>query len=126
MAKSRVEDGRLVSFFDVDARAELRSLPFSSVRFPPRVGEQIELRADVEHGGGLYIVVGVRHLLEDSDPVLKQSAVVVGMVVDVKPQHASEIKTTAAAELNLEEIVSVPIMPLPVTLELSVLPEPEE
>ncbi len=125
-AKPSAEDGRRLSFFDVDARAELRSLPFSAVRFPPRVGERIELRAEIEHGGGLYLVVGVRHLLEDSDSVLKQSAAVVGMVVDVKPQHAEETKTVAAMELNLEEIVSIPVLPLPMTLELPVPSEVEQ
>ena len=126
VAKSNAKDKRLLSFFDVDARAVLRSLPFSAVRFPPRVGEQIELRAEIEHGGGLYLVVGVRHILEDSDSVLKQSAAVIGMVVDVKPQHAAEAKTTAAMELDLEEIVSVPVSPLPLILELSAPPEVEE
>ena len=115
-----------MSFFDVDARAELRSVPFSAVWFPPRVGEQVDLRADVEHGGGLYLVVGVRHILEDSGPVGKQSAVVTGVVVEVKPQHASELEAkTAAVDLAFEEIVSVPVAPLPITVELPVLPEPE-
>ncbi len=125
-AQSRRKDQRVLSFFDVDARAELRSVPFSDVRFPPRVGEQIDLRADVEHGGGLYLVVGVRHVLEDSGPVLKQLAAVVGMVVDVKPRHELEAATdTAAADLALEEIVSVPVLPLPITIELPTSPEPE-
>jgi hypothetical protein len=121
------EDQKRLSFFDVDARAELRSVPFSAVWFPPRVGEQIDLRADVEHGGGLYLVVGVRHLLEDSGPVGRQSAVVVGVVVDVKPQHASGPEAGAASvDLALEKLVSVPVLPLPVTVELPVPPEPEK
>ncbi|MBV8707385.1 MAG: hypothetical protein JO028_09345 [Acidobacteriaceae bacterium] len=116
-----------MSFFDVDARAELRSVPFSAVWFPPRVGEQIELRADVEHGGGLYLVVGVRHILEDSGPVGKQVAAVIGIVVEVKPQHGSEVEAkTAAIDLALEEIVSVPVAPLPITADLLVPFEPEE
>ena len=118
---------RSISFFDVDARAELRSVPFSAVWFPPRVGEQIELRADVEHGGGLYLVVGIRHILEDSGPPSKQSATVVGVIVDVKPQHAATAQEdVASVGLALEEIVSVPVVPLPVTIELPVLPESEK
>jgi hypothetical protein len=127
VSKPQGKDQRLLSFFDVDARAELRSVPFSAVWFPPRVGEQIDLRADVEHGGGLYLVVGVRHLLEDSGPVGKQSAVVVGVIVDVKPQHTSGVEVgTASVELALEKIVSVPVLPLPVAVELPVPPEHEE
>lgn len=111
----------------MDARAELRSVPFSIVWFPPRVGEQVELRADVEHGGGLYLVVGVRHILEDSGPVGKQSTSVVGVIVEVKPQHGSEVETkVAAVDLALEEIVSVPVAPLPITAELLMPFEPEE
>ena len=127
VAKPRGKDQRHLSFFDVDARAELRSVPFSTVWFPPRVGEQIDLRADVEHGGGLYLVVGVRHVLEDSGPVGKQSAAVIGIVVEVKPQHAGEAEAgMAAVDLALEEIGSVPISPLPITAELLVPFEPEE
>jgi hypothetical protein len=122
---TQVRNKRLLSFFDVDARAELRSVPFSAIWFPPRVGEQIELRADVEHGGGLYLVVGIRHVLEDSGPPPKQSATVIGVIVDVKPQHSAAAREDAVAvDLTLEEIVSVPVLPIPA--ELSVMPEPEE
>ncbi len=121
---TQVRNKRLLSFFDVDARAELRSVPFSAVWFPPRVGEQVELRADVEHGGGLYLVVGVRHILEDDGPPLKQSATVVRVIIDVKPQHATAAhEDVAAVELALEEIVSIPVAPLPI--ELSTMPESE-
>jgi hypothetical protein len=124
--KPRGKDQRLLSFFDVDARAELRSVPFSAIWFPPRVGEQIDLRADVEHGGGLYLIVGVRHVLEDSGPVGQQSAAVVGVVVDVKPQHATGTEAgTAAVDLALDKIVEVPVLPLPITVELPT-PETEE
>ena len=127
MIKPREKDQRHLSFFDVDARAELRSVPFSAVWFPPRLGEQIELRADVEHGGGLYLVIGVRHVLEDSGPIGKQSTSVVGIIVEVKPQHGSEVEAkTAAVDLALEEIVSVPVAPLPITADLLVPFEPEE
>ena len=120
-----MRDKKLLSFFDVDARAQLRSVPFSAIWFPPRVGEQIELRAEVEHGGGIYLVVGVRHVLEDSGPPSEQSATVVSVIVDVKPQHASSIREdTAAVDLALEEMVSVPVVPL--SVELSVIPESEE
>ena len=118
---------RSLSFFDVDARAELRSVPFSAVWFPPRVGEQIELRADVEYGGGLYLVVGIRHVLEDSGPRSKQSATVVRVIVDVKPQHETAAREDATAvELAMEEMMSVPVAPLPITIELPVTPRPEE
>jgi hypothetical protein len=126
VTKPRGKDQRRLSLFDVDARAELRSVPFSSVWFPPRVGEQVDLRADVEHGGGLYLVVGVRHVLEDSGPVGKQSAAVIGVVVEVKPQHAGEAEAGMAVDLALEEIVSVPVSPLPITAELLTPFEPEE
>ena len=116
---------KLVSFFDVDARAELRSVPFSAIWFPPRVGEQIELRAEVEHGGGLYLVVGIRHVLEDSGPPLKQTADVVSVIVDVKPQHAMTAhEDVESVDLALEEMVSIPVLPIPA--ELSVTPESEE
>ena len=125
-AQSRLNKERLLSFFDVDARAELRSVPFPAVWFPPRVGEQVELRADIEHGGGLYIVVGIRHVLEDSGPASEQSAAVVGVVVELKPQHATAAELTTTAVDLLEEIVSVPVTPLPVTVELPVPPELEK
>jgi hypothetical protein len=122
---TQVRNKKLLSFFDVDARAELRSVPFSAIWFPPRVGEQIELRADVEHGGGLYLVVGVRHVLEDDGPPSKQSATVVTVIIDVKPQHTAAIREdTAAVDLAFEEIVSVPVAPIPA--QLLVTPEFEE
>ena len=125
--QSRLKDEKLLSFFDVDARAELRSVPFSAIWFPPRVGEQVELRADVEYGGGLYLVVGIRHILEDSGPTLKQSATVVRVIVDVKPQHATTAQEDmTAADLKLEEIMSVSVMPLPITIELPAPLEPEK
>lgn len=72
-------------------------------------------------------MVGVRHILEDSGPIGKQSTNVIGMIVEVKPQHGSEVDTkTAAVDLALEEIVSVPVAPLPITAELLVPFEPEE
>lgn len=83
------------------------------------------MRAEVEHGGGIYLVVGVRHVLEDSGSPLEQSATVVRVIVDVKPQHTATVREdTAAVDLALEEIVSVPIVPL--SVELSVVPESEE
>lgn len=72
-------------------------------------------------------MVGVRHILQDSGPLGKQSTSVVGIIVEVKPQHGSEIETkTAAVDLALEEIVSVPVAPLPITAELLAPFEPEE
>jgi hypothetical protein len=122
---TQVRNKKLLSFFDVDARAELRSVPFGAIWFPPRVGEQIELRAEVEHGGGVYLVVGVRHVLEDSGPRAEKSATVVSVIVDVKPQHAATVREElAAVDLALEEMVSMPIAPIPI--ELPVAPEMEE
>jgi hypothetical protein len=118
---------KLLSFFDVDARAELRTVAFSDVWVPPRVGEQVELQADVEYGGGVYLVVGIRHILEDNGPPSKQTASVVSVIVDVKPQHAATIREDAAeVDLALEEIVSVPVAPLPITIELTPPTDPEE
>lgn len=124
---TQVRNKKLLSLFDVDARAKLRTVPFSAIWFPPRVGEQIELRADMEHGGGVYLIVGVRHILEDNGPPSEQTAVVVSVIVDVKPQHAAATREDAAeAGLTLEEIVSVPVAPIPITVELSLPMDPEE
>lgn len=124
---TQVRNKKLLSFFDVDARAELRVVPYSTVWFPPRIGEQIELRADVEHGGGVYLVVGVRHILEDNGPPSEQTASVVGVTIDVKPQHAADVREdTAATDLALEEIVSIPIAPMPITLEFPAPTDPDE
>ena len=109
-------ESKYCSFFDVDAGAELRRLPLSSVTICPRVGEHIELRGGHEHGGGLYLVVGVRQVLIDSGPMPGREAMMDTLIIELKPQHAIELeKPSMAAEVLLEEIESMPLPsePLP-------------
>jgi hypothetical protein len=110
------DENRYCSFFDVDAQAELRRLPLSSVTICPRLGEHIELRADREHGGGLYLVIGVRQVLVDRGPKPGREATMEALIIEVKPQHAIELeKPNIAAEVLIEELESMPLPsePLP-------------
>jgi hypothetical protein len=109
-------ESKYCSFFDVDAQAELRRLPLSSVTICPRVGEHIQLRGDREHGGGLYLVVGVRQVLIDRGPKPGREAMMEALVIELKPQHSIELeKPDVAAEVLLEELESIPLPsePLP-------------
>jgi hypothetical protein len=114
MAKDRPAGPKYLRVFDVDAQAELRRVPLSEVRLAPRIGERIHLSGNREHGGGLYVVVGLTHALADryvDDPGLEPEttiaqehlvAHVTGIVVEVKPIHAEEpAPPLAAAEADL-------------------------
>ncbi len=109
-------ESKYCSFFDVDAQAELRRLPLSSVTICPRVGEHIELRADRQQGGGVYLVVGVRQVLIDHGPKARRQPTMQALVIELKPQHAIDLeKPEIAAEVLLEELESIPLPsePLP-------------
>ncbi|MFL6354046.1 MAG: hypothetical protein ACJ74Z_19645 [Bryobacteraceae bacterium] len=109
-------ESKYCSFFDVDAQAELRRLPLSSVSICPRVGEHVQLRTDREHGGGVYLVVGVRQVLIDCGPKPERGATMEALVIELKPQHAIELdKPDIAAEVLVEELESIPLPsePLP-------------
>jgi hypothetical protein len=108
------DESKYCSFFDVDAQAELRRLPLSSVTICPRVGEHIELRADREHGGGVYLVVGVRQVLIDHGSKPGREATMEALIVELRPQHGIELeKPNTTAEVLLEELESIPLPPEP-------------
>ncbi len=105
-----------ISFFDVDAHAELCRVPASPAMACPRLAEHVDFRADIEQGGGLYLVVGVRHVLEPQSMLHSgRDAFVTGVVVELKPIHSAllEKESAIALELPMEEIVTLPLPPEP-------------
>jgi hypothetical protein len=105
--------------FDVDAQAELRHMPLASVQSCPRTGEQVEVLADREHGGGVYDVVGVTHRIADID---KTGACVTGIVVSLKPKQDPEAEAevalvaevlTGEKEVRVSDIVGPVVLPDP-------------
>ena len=105
-----------ISFFDVDAHAELCRVHSSPAMACPRLAEHVDFRADLEQGGGLYLVVGVRHIVEPHSMLhAGREASVTGVVVELKPIHSAllEKESAVALELPIEEIVSLPLPPEP-------------
>jgi hypothetical protein len=104
-----------LSFYDVDAHAELVRMPLETAKFCPRIGEHVEVGRDIEEGGGAYVVVDVRHALVDVHDVSGQHSVISGIAVHLKPDqtHAEE-HLTSAVELG-EEIAAIPIPTEPFT-----------
>jgi hypothetical protein len=105
-----------LSFYDVDARAELLRMPLETAKFCPRIGEHVEVGRNIEEGGGMYLVVDVRHALVDVHDLSGQRSVISGVSVHLKPDHTdAEEHLTSAVELRLEEVAAIPIPTEPFT-----------
>ena len=98
------------SFFDLDAGSEICHIPAKGILACPRVGEQVDYRADVEEGGGLYSVVNVRHILQRDAPSATARVSVARVVIELKPIHSAYLEQeSAAVEIPVEELANVPV-----------------
>jgi len=87
-------------------------MPGKSVLACPRIGEQVDYRADVEEGGGLYSVVNVRHVLQRDAPSSTAGVSVARIIVELKPIHSVSFEQeSAAVEIPVEELANLHIVP---------------
>ena len=102
-----------IFFFDVDAKSELCFIPSESGVTCPRIGEQVDYRAEMEQGGGLYIVINVRHVLQKGAAGSEAGVSVSRIVVDLKPIHSAttEQEDAVAIEISVEEFAALPTPP---------------